>query len=45
MNVDKTIEKLKEMKRDAKTDSVKHNIQMKIDLLLKKKRQNEAPNI
>ena len=40
MNVDKTIEKLMEMKKDAKTDTVKHNIQMKIDILKKKKNDN-----
>jgi hypothetical protein len=38
MKVDRTIEKLKEMKANAKTDAVRHNIQMKIDILLKKKR-------
>lgn len=41
MNIDKTIEKLKEMKRDAKADHVKQNIQTKIDLLLKKKNRYE----
>lgn len=39
MNIDKTIEKLMEMKKDAKTDTVRHNIQMKIDVLAKKKRR------
>jgi len=43
MNVDKTIEKLMEMKKEAKTDTVRHNIQMKIDILKKKK--NETSNI
>ena len=38
MRIDKTIEKLKEMKATAKNDAVRHNIQMKIDILLKKKR-------
>jgi hypothetical protein len=41
MNIDKTIEKLTEMKKDAKTDTVRHNIQMKIDILNKKKRETE----
>lgn len=40
MNVEKTIEKLTEMKKNAKTDTVRHNIQMKIDILKKKKNDN-----
>lgn len=42
MNIDKTIEKLEEMKKDAKTDTVRHNIQMKIDILTKKKRESDV---
>lgn len=42
MNIDKTIAKLQEMKADAKIDHVKQNIQMKIDMLIKKKREIET---
>lgn len=41
MNIDKTIAHLEEMKKDAKNQTVKHNIQMKIDILNKKKRETE----
>jgi hypothetical protein len=42
MKIDKTIEKLKEQKKMAKSDAQRYNVQMKIDILLKK--QNDDNN-
>lgn len=42
MNIDKTIAHLEEMKKDATNSIVKHNIQMKIDILTKKKRDYDV---
>ena len=44
MNIDKTIERLEQMKKDAKTDVVRENVQKKIDILMKKKKQIERDN-
>jgi hypothetical protein len=42
MKIDKTIEMLKERKKTAKSDAERYNVQMKIDILLKK--QNDDNN-
>jgi hypothetical protein len=38
MRIDKTISMLNEKKKTAKSDAERYNIQMKIDILLKKQR-------
>lgn len=44
MTIINTIKKLTEMKADAKTDYIRNNIQMKIDILEKKQRQRDDNN-
>lgn len=38
-NLDRTLDKLKELKRSAKSDIVRDNLQMKIDILTRKKKR------
>lgn len=42
MKLDKTIWKLMERKEKAKSEAERNNIQMKIDILQKKKRENDS---
>lgn len=44
MKLDKEIWRLMERKEKAKSDAERYNIQMKIELLQKKKRDNELHN-